>query len=131
MSGYVIITSCDIIQCHVIHRTLQATSHLLPPPPLLGGMSTVTEWLEALQLSQLSNKFEGLTLQKISRMWDIELTSVSLLNIVIFSLQTRSLSCSTLFSPTILILTPLCLTLSPLLITEFNPLVSRWWGWSC
>jgi hypothetical protein len=56
--------------------TLQATSHLLPPPPSLGGVSTVTEWLEALQLSQLSNKFEGLTLQKISRMWDIELTSV-------------------------------------------------------
>ena len=57
--------------------TLLATSRLLPPPPSVRSVDSVAEWLEALQLSQLAGKFEGLTLQKISKMWDIELTSVS------------------------------------------------------
>jgi hypothetical protein len=55
--------------------TLLATSRLLPPPPSLSDIASVSQWLEALQLTQLTNKFEGLTLQQISRMWDIELTS--------------------------------------------------------
>ena len=67
-----IITSRDISN----YSTLQATSHLLLPPPVVNDVHSVSEWLEALQLSQLTDKFEGLTLQKISRMWDIELNTV-------------------------------------------------------
>ena len=59
------------------HSTLLATSCLLPPPPSLREVGSVAQWLEVLQLPQLAGKFEGLTLKKISKLWDIELTSVS------------------------------------------------------
>ena len=73
-----IVMSCDVIggSCDPC-RTLQATAHLLPPPPSLEGVVSVSDWLESLHLSQLVDKFQGFTLRKIANMWDIELTSVS------------------------------------------------------
>lgn len=58
---------------------LMAAVSLLAPPPSVGHASTVLEWLGLLDLLELEGKFLGYSLKKISILWDIELTSVSLL----------------------------------------------------
>ena len=55
-----------------------AAVSLLAPPPPASHASTVCEWLGLLDLLHLEGKFEQYSLQKISTLWDIELSSVSM-----------------------------------------------------
>ena len=55
-----------------------AAVSLLAPPPPVGHASTVEEWLVLLDLEILQSKFENYTLNRISTLWDVQLTSVSL-----------------------------------------------------
>ena len=53
-----------------------AAVSLLAPPPSVGHASTVVEWLGLLDLLLLETKFDNYTLNKISTLWDVQLTSV-------------------------------------------------------
>ncbi len=54
-----------------------ASVSLLAPPPSVSHASNVVEWLALLDLSCLEGNFKDYSLQKITFLWDIELTSVS------------------------------------------------------
>ena len=54
-----------------------ASANLLPAPPPVRHVSSVKEWLQLLHLSSLEDKFTDYTLDKITTLWDIQLTTVS------------------------------------------------------
>lgn len=56
--------------------TIMAAVSLLPEPPRVRHVASVTEWLGHLELSHLQASFEGYTLKKLSTLWDIQLASV-------------------------------------------------------
>ncbi len=53
-----------------------AAVSLLPPPPSLGHVTSVVQWLELLELSQLEARFQPYTLQRLSSFWEVELAAV-------------------------------------------------------
>ena len=65
-----------------MHSNLMAAVSLLPDPPKVGHAHTVSDWLHLLNLPYLEEKFRGYTLKRVSNLWDIELASVSNINIV-------------------------------------------------
>ena len=54
-----------------------AAANLLPAPPSVRHASFVSEWLQLLQLSSLEDKFTEYSLDKVTTLWDIQLTTVS------------------------------------------------------
>ena len=56
---------------------IMASANLLPAPPPVRHVSSVKEWLQLLHLSSLEDKFTDYTLDKITPLWDIQLTTVS------------------------------------------------------
>ena len=56
--------------------TIMAAAILLPSPPAVRHAQSVSEWLSLLQLSSLEDRFRDYTLDTISTLWDIQLTTV-------------------------------------------------------
>ena len=54
---------------------IMAAANLLPVPPPVRHASSVKEWLQLLHLSSLEDKFTDYTLDKITTLWDIQLTT--------------------------------------------------------
>ena len=66
-----------------------ASANLLPAPPPVRHASSVKEWLQLLHLSSLEDKFTDYTLDKITTLWDIQLTTVSATIVVLNQLVYR------------------------------------------
>ena len=60
-----------------MYSNLMAAVALLPPPPRLGHVTSVSEWLDHLELSHLEPKFMSYTLERLSSFWEVELAAVS------------------------------------------------------
>ena len=63
--------------------TIMAAASLLPPPPPVSHASSLSEWLKLLQLEHLEGKLAEYSLQKLTKFWDIELTSVRALHLLV------------------------------------------------
>ena len=74
-----------------------AAVSLLAPPPSVGHASTVLEWLGLLDLLELEGKLLGYSLKKISSLWDIELTSVGVAFVWVWSCQSGCVSSARLW----------------------------------
>ena len=74
-------TSSPHAPCHYtsynLCRTIMAAISLLPSPPSLQHVATMAEFLAVLQLSHLEPKFIDYSLEKVSKLMDLELSSVS------------------------------------------------------
>lgn len=61
-----------------LYSNLMAAVSLLPPPPRVGQAKSVSELLKLLHLSELESKFEPYPLERLSFLWEVELTMVGL-----------------------------------------------------
>ena len=60
-----------------LSSAIMAAANLLPAPPPVRHASSVSEWLQLLHLSSMEDKFTDYSLDKITTLWDIQLTTVS------------------------------------------------------